>query len=170
MELFSEVGNFLVGKIATDADAVTVQGARVRAEQCDEVMVCVHLGPGDAADATCVATITVEEHTANTSGSTATKTFDQVLLTSGATALTAGATKGRPTRTKYTTAQSTYATLAADGLKEQLVQIPIRTRALSSGYKWLSAKVTGVTGTRLAAIYYIRCGESYGADQTVDLY
>lgn len=170
MELFSENGNFLVGKVATDGDTVTVQGARVRADQCDEVMVCVHLGVGDAADATCVATVTVEEHTANTSGSTATKTFDQVLLTSGATALTAGATKGRPTRTKYTTAQSTYATLAADGLKEQLVQIPIRTRALSKGYAWLSAKVTGLTGTRLVAIYYIRSGESYGADQTIDLY
>lgn len=170
MELFSEHGNFLVGKKAVTGENTTVQGARVRAEQCDEVMVCVHLHEGTGATSANQATITVEEHTANSSGTTATKTFDQVLLTSGATALTAGTTLGRPTRTKYTSGQSSYQTAAADGAKEQLVQIPIRTRSLSSGYKWLSAKVTGLTAARFAAIYYIRSGESYGADQTIDLY
>jgi len=170
MELFSENSNFIVGKKGVTGENVTVQGARVRAEQCDEVTVCVHLHEGTGATSANVATITVEEHTANSSGTTATKTFDQSLLTNGATTLAGGASKGRPTRTKHTTAQSTYVTLSTDGAKEQLVQIPIRTRTLTKGYTWLSAKVTGLTAARLVAIYYVRSGESYGADQTIDLY
>lgn len=170
MELFSERGNFLVGLAGADGNAATLQGKRVRAEQCDEVMVIVHLKASGGTTSASQATITVEEHTANSSGTTATKTFDQVLLTTGSTLVGAETAKGRPTRTKYTSAQSSYQTAAADGDKEQLVQIPIRTRSLSKGYYWLSAKVTGLTAARVGAIYYIRSGESYGADQTIDLY
>lgn len=170
MELFSENSNFLIGLAGADGNATTLQGKRVRAEQCDEVMVIAHLKASGGTTSASQATITVEEHTANSSGTTQTKTFDQVLLTTGSTLVGAESTKGRPTRTKYTTAQSSYQTAAAAGDKEQLVQIPIRTRSMSSGFYWLSAKITGLTAARVCAIYYIRSGEAYGADQTIDLY
>lgn len=170
MELFSENSNFLVGLAGADGNATTLQGKRVRADQCAEVMVIAHLKASGGTTSASQVTVTVEEHTANSSGTTQTKTFDQVLLTTGATLIGAESTKGRPTRTKYSTEQSTYQTTAAAGDKEQLIQIPIRTRALSKGFSWLSAKITGLTAARVCAIYYIRHDESYGADQTVDLY
>jgi hypothetical protein len=168
MNLFSEQGQFLVGVFGTDGNAATVQGARILAVDYDEVMVCVHLRPGAGATSAQVATITVEESTLASAGTTRTLTQEQSILMNGATALTAGT--GLGVRTKNDPPASTYVTLAADGLKEQLVSLPIRVRRMSSGFKYLSAKVTGLTAARIVAIYYVCNGARYGADQVSNAY
>ena len=168
MELLSESSNVMLGKAAADGNLVTLQGNRVLATQCDEVQVIIHLSTGAAATAAQQATVTVEEHTLNAGGTTQTITQETTVLTNGAPLMVNGT--GIAARTKNTTPQSSYQTLAADGNKEQILIIPIRSRRLSSGFRYLSAKVTGLTAARVVAIYMQRTGESYGAEQNVNLY
>lgn len=161
MELLSESSSYLVGAFETDGNGVTVQGARIRSTQCDEVAVVVRLKAGAGATSAQQATITVEEHTASSGGTTQTLTQEQQ-LTKFDTTLSSGT--GKLARTKLATPASTYQTLVADGNKQGIVILPMRTRRHTQGFGFMSAKVTGLTAARIVAIDYIRFGEQYGAD------
>lgn len=133
-----------------------------------EVMECILWLAASVSGATSVGTIEILA-ASNSSGANAQAvSFGDVWKTLGATAIRQGS--GIPSRIEMLSSGRradvlSYATLAADGDKQQQFVIPIRARHLPSGKPWVAVRFTaGAATARNGLVCFYRRGNTYGAD------
>jgi hypothetical protein len=164
--LFPESNTFLLGLIHQDLQDGAKTSDRVNTVDCEDLAVVLVLAAASAATAAEQVTVTLSAFAANSGGSGTVITFSDVWVEAGTTL---AATDGNPVRTQYGTAQSSYTTPAADGTKQMIVTIPIRSRQMPKGLPWLEAVITGPTEARLGGVYFIRSGEQTGPVRSFSL-
>jgi len=151
--------------LALDAEAAAdgFVSCRVRAINVPEVCVAVRLSVGAVADGANSPTITVKAWTAKTGGTSVNVPFKQYFTTSGDVLLVAGT--GLAAKTVLDDDVTSVTTVIENALKEQIIQIPIRSRRIPAGHPWLAVNITG-GAARTATVLFIRHGEDYQASQT----
>lgn len=165
--VFPESNSFLLGLIHQDLQDADKTSDRINTVDCEDVTVVILLAAAAAATSAEQVTATLKAYAANSGGSATTLTFTDVWVESGTTL--AANTDGNPARTNYSTAQSSYQTPAADGTKQMIIMIPIRSRAMPAGKPWLEVVLSGPTEARLGGVYFIRHDEQTGPVRTTSL-
>lgn len=164
--VFPESNTFLLGRIHADLNGGAKLSDRINTVDCDNVAVVVLLAAAGANTAAEQVTIALNAFAANSGGAGQVVSFTDVWVIKGTT-LDAG--DGNPARTTYTTGQTSYVTLAADGTKQIMVIIPIRSRQMPAGKPWLEATLSGPTVARLGGVYFIRHNEQTGPVRSFSL-
>lgn len=164
--VFPESNSFLLGLMHQDLQDSAKTSDRVNTVDCDNVTVVILLAAAAAATAAEQVTVTLNAYAANSGGSATVVRFSDVWVEAGTTL---AATDGNPVRTAYTSTQGNYQTPAADGTKQMIIMIPIRSRQMPKGMPWLEAVLTGPTEARLGGVYFIRNGEQTGPVRSFSL-
>lgn len=152
-----EVMDFVPSNSLANAQA-GMTSDRVSVVDTDVVMARVTFEAGAANDATCQATLTFRAYAANSGGTGTVVSFGDVWQLKGN--LTFALSNGTAVRSSYTTNISSFQTLAADGTKQLLVMIPIRTRSIPKGLNFLECTISGLGAARSASIDFVRCRRS----------
>jgi hypothetical protein len=164
--VFPESNTFLLGLLHADLDGGNKTSDRVNTVDCEDVSVVILLAAAVAATAAEQVTVALKAYAANSGGTAEDLTFTDVWVEAGTTL---AATDGNPVRTNYATAQTSYTTPAADGTKQMIITIPVRSRSMPAGKPWLEVVLSGPTEARLGGVYFIRHGEGTGPVRTFSL-
>lgn len=150
------LGNLLdvcVGAAPVDLSSAAVTGKRISLKNCAGVTILLFKGAGTAGDDP---TVTLQQHTASTSGTSSNLAIIDHYYLKNATAL-----DGTEKWTKVT--QSAAATIVDPGgagtsaESQQIVAIEVRTDQLSDGYAYVSLNVGDVgSNAQLGGVLYIR--------------
>lgn len=165
--VFPESNTFLLGLIHQDLQDTDKVSDRINTVDCDDVAVVILLAAASAATTAERVTATLRAYAANSGGSGEVVTFENVWVEAGTTL--AANTDGNPARTNYSSAQTSYTTPAADGTKQMIITIPIRSRSMPAGKPWLEVTLSGPTEARLGGVYFIRHGENTGPVRSFSL-
>lgn len=164
--LFPELNTFLLGLLHQDLQDSDKTSDRVLTTDCEDLSVVIVLAAAAAATTAERVTATLKAYAANSGGTATTLTFQDVWVEAGTTL---AATDGNPDRTFYATAQSSYQTPTADGTKQMIITIPIRSRSMPAGKPWLEVVLSGPTEARLGGVYFIRHKEGTGPVRSFSL-
>lgn len=167
MQTYLQENNTLVipDAAVTMTASTAVTSTYIKAVGCD-VIECVLFLTVSAVGATSVGLIEILA-ASDSSGTGATAvTFKDIYKTIGATTIKLGT--GLPVKIEQMsgtvpTALASYSTLAADGDKQQLFVIPIRTRHLPEGLTWVAVRFTAGSATaRSGHVSFVRRYNNYG--------
>ena len=164
--VFPESNTFLLGLIHQDLQDSAKTSDRINTVDCGDVAVVIVLAAASAATSAEQVAVALKAYAANSGGTAEDLTFTDVWVEAGTTL---AATDGNPVRTNYATAQTSYTTPAADGTKQMIITIPIRSRAMPAGKPWLEVVLSGPTEARLGGVYFIRHDEQVGPVRTFSL-
>jgi hypothetical protein len=164
--VFPESNTFLLGLIHQDLQDSAKTSDRINTVDCGDVAVVIVLAAASAATSAEQVAVALKAYAANSGGTATDLTFTDVWVEAGTTL---AVTDGNSVRTNYATAQTSYTTPAADGTKQMIITIPIRSRAMPAGKPWLEVVLSGPTEARLGGVYFIRHDEQVGPVRTFSL-
>jgi len=164
--VFPESNTLLLGLIHADLDGGDKTTDRINTVDCEDVAVVIILAAAAAATSAEQVTATLKAYAANSGGTATTLSFQDVWVEAGTTL---AATDGNAVKTHEDTAVTSYTTPAADGTKQMIITIPVRSRAMPAGKPWLEVVLSGPTEARLGGVYFIRHGEGVGPVRTFSL-
>jgi hypothetical protein len=153
MEALGRLCDIVAGVAPLDLQTART-GVRVHMKNASSAMVVVFKGAGTAGDDP---TITLKQHTASTSGTSANLSIIDHYYLKKATSLA-----GSETWTRYT--QSAAATIVDPGgattsaEEQQILVIHVDGAELSDGYEWISLDTTDTgSNAQLGAVLYLLC-------------
>lgn len=170
---FAEQNTLIIPTIPVSLTASTpITSAYVNTTGCDTVEATLFLAVS-VAGATSVGLLSLVAAADNAGASEELLEFQYVYKTLGATIISAGT--GKPTKIEQAVGSvpmkiESWSTLAADGDKQQILMVPVRSRSMPSGKPWLAIRFTAGSATaRNGSFVFLRMGEQYGKDNGTTL-